>query len=84
MRQSGVEIGQHEIDMTCDQVGHCRGGAPIGDAGNVYAGSTLERLADDLPHIVAVTIGELAGVLLCIVDELLNRTDGEVGAHCDE
>jgi hypothetical protein len=40
--------------MTCDQVGHCGGGAPIGDAGNVYAGSTLERLADDLPHIVAV------------------------------
>ena len=73
LRHAAVEVGDHDLDLAAEQIGHHHRIAAIGHADDVRAGPLLQRLHDDLRGAVADAVGQLAGIGLGVVHQRLHR-----------
>ena len=73
LRHAAIEIGDHDLDLAAEQIGHHHRIAAVGHTNDVGAGPLLQRLHDDLRRAVADAIGQLAGIGLGVVHQCLHR-----------
>ena len=81
MRRDRVEALEHQLHASGDQIVDRRRAALVGHVHDVGAGHELEQLAADMAGRAVARRGvrELAGILLRVVDQLLDRLERRVG-----
>ena len=75
MRHGGREVGQHHRHSAADNILERRRRAFVRHVQHADSGYVLDRLESDNPGRVARGKGQLPGIGLGIVDQLLHRVD---------
>ena len=70
------QVGKHEVNLACHEIGQGLGGAFVGYMQHVGAGYDAQNGATHNTGTVTRCIGELAGILAGVLDQIL---DGFVG-----